>query len=381
MLEVAVMETHQCVHTRVPVDRKGCLSLCSITARNHGGCSEHHCTSEWRICRVCVTAAEKDRSTGLIDPVSGLCVRHGGKIASVREAVLEHIELSSEVKVIPVDQVSPLPNQPRKHFDTEKLQSLAESIRHRGQIQPGLVVKTPNGPLPYELRDGERRLRACALAGVPFRAMVQTSTDGGANEALLTSAVANFNREGHTPWEEIDLVVRLLRPCPDTGLKYSGIQVAESLGKSSFWISTRKTTGERLTRECLEYIREHTVIPFSIIKEVADLPLDEQLMSLMEYVEGKVKMPALKHRAGNYRKMQGRARARKPSDTWVSGRDVARTVMQKVEYLTGILTPEAIERDLKELIRQNGQPVIQLLESSVSELQRCIRLMKLAQCS
>jgi ParB-like chromosome segregation protein Spo0J len=66
--------------------------------------------------------------------------------------------------LIPLSQITPNPDQPRKHFDQEGLAELAESIKERGVIQPVLVRWTGEGG--YELLAGERRLRASQLAGL-----------------------------------------------------------------------------------------------------------------------------------------------------------------------------------------------------------------------
>ena len=62
-----------------------------------------------------------------------------------------------ELREIAVDLIAPNPNQPRKHFDEEALQALAESLRERGVLQPVLVRPRAQGG--YELLGGERRLR------------------------------------------------------------------------------------------------------------------------------------------------------------------------------------------------------------------------------
>ena len=62
-------------------------------------------------------------------------------------------------EVVPIDQISPNPHQPRADFDQTSLSSLADSIKQHGMLQPLLVRKTKDG---YELIIGERRLRAAS---------------------------------------------------------------------------------------------------------------------------------------------------------------------------------------------------------------------------
>jgi hypothetical protein len=65
--------------------------------------------------------------------------------------------------LVPLGDVHPNPDQPRKHFDDEKLAELAASIRTHGLLQPIVVRRMPSG---FELIAGERRFRAAHLAGV-----------------------------------------------------------------------------------------------------------------------------------------------------------------------------------------------------------------------
>jgi len=65
--------------------------------------------------------------------------------------------------VVPVREIRPNPDQPRKYFDEEKLAELASSIQRYGLLQPIVIRQKPDG---FELLAGERRLRAAQLAGV-----------------------------------------------------------------------------------------------------------------------------------------------------------------------------------------------------------------------
>ena len=70
-----------------------------------------------------------------------------------------------KVVALPVDQIEPSPYQARRTFNEEELAGLAASIRENGLLQPVTVRRL--GPDRYELIAGERRLRACKLAGMP----------------------------------------------------------------------------------------------------------------------------------------------------------------------------------------------------------------------
>ena len=64
---------------------------------------------------------------------------------------------------IPLERIQPNPAQPRQTFSQKELDSLSQSIRENGLLQPILVRHCSNG---YELIAGERRLRACRIAGL-----------------------------------------------------------------------------------------------------------------------------------------------------------------------------------------------------------------------
>jgi len=106
-----------------------------------------------------------------------------------------------------IEKISANPNQPRSHFDAEKLQQLADSIREKGVIQPLLV--TQGNDNRYVLIAGERRLRAAKLAGreeVPVVVMDK----GSDNESLELALIENIQRHDLNPIEEAVAYGRLL---------------------------------------------------------------------------------------------------------------------------------------------------------------------------
>jgi ParB family chromosome partitioning protein len=103
-----------------------------------------------------------------------------------------------ELREVPVESISPNPNQPRKHFDEEALSALAESLGERGVLQPVLVRPKPKGT--YELIAGERRWRASRIAGLKtIPALVRPHDDAATLELAL---IENMAREDLNPVEE-----------------------------------------------------------------------------------------------------------------------------------------------------------------------------------
>ena len=71
---------------------------------------------------------------------------------------------TSDNLYLPISQIEPYANQPRRHFDEEALQDLADSIREHGIIQPLTVRRLSSGY--YQIIAGERRWRAARIAGL-----------------------------------------------------------------------------------------------------------------------------------------------------------------------------------------------------------------------
>ena len=124
---------------------------------------------------------------------------------------------------LPIDAISPNPNQPRVHFDEELLEELAASIREIGVLQPVLAREMGNGD--YQLVAGERRWRAARRAGLAtIPAVVRRTDDLSSVEQAL---VENLHRQDLTPLEEAAAYQQLIE---DFGLTHE--QVSGRVGKS-----------------------------------------------------------------------------------------------------------------------------------------------------
>ncbi|UCG52613.1 MAG: ParB/RepB/Spo0J family partition protein [Candidatus Latescibacterota bacterium] len=118
-----------------------------------------------------------------------------GLEALIPQGVIDTLD-AEKVSHIPIDQITGNPHQPRKHFDEDKIRSLAESIRADGVLQPVVVRKRGDR---YELVMGERRLQAAKLAGVPsIPAIVRAVADA---DSLRLALVENLQREDLNPIE------------------------------------------------------------------------------------------------------------------------------------------------------------------------------------
>lgn len=113
-------------------------------------------------------------------------------------AMPEMVSAGDAVRELKLTEVEPRANQPRKHFDREQLQLLANSIAQHGVIQPIIVTENKNGT--YSIIAGERRWRASKLAGKTTIPAVVRSYDE--LQTAEVSLIENLQREDLNPIEE-----------------------------------------------------------------------------------------------------------------------------------------------------------------------------------
>lgn len=133
------------------------------------------------------------------------------------------VQTDGTVSTLPLHKIEPNPDQPRKTFDEEELQALADSIREHGIIQPLAVREIDSGI--YQIIAGERRWRAARLAGlseVPVQ--VIKADDRTVTELAL---IENLQRQDLNPIEEAEGYHRLMQ---EYGLTQEA--AAETVGKS-----------------------------------------------------------------------------------------------------------------------------------------------------
>lgn len=131
-----------------------------------------------------------------------------GKIPEEKEAVSPVSEKTKQQECkIPLRQIEPNRNQPRKQFDEDSITELSESIKQYGIIQPLVVQK--RGEHTYEIVVGERRWRAAKLAGLKeIPVIVKSYTE---QELAEISLVENIQRENLNPIEEAMAYRRLIQ--------------------------------------------------------------------------------------------------------------------------------------------------------------------------
>ena len=130
---------------------------------------------------------------------------------------------SGAVTKLPLQKVEPNPDQPRRTFDEEELQALADSIAAHGLIQPLAVRQTRNGY--YQIIAGERRWRAAKLAGLAEVPAVIIEADD--RKVMELGLIENLQREDLNPMEEAQGYRSLME---DYGLTQE--ETAQRVGKS-----------------------------------------------------------------------------------------------------------------------------------------------------
>ena len=105
---------------------------------------------------------------------------------------------SSAYQILPIYKVEPNPDQPRRDFDEEELQALADSISVHGVIQPLTVRQMPTGY--YQIIAGERRWRAARLANLSEIPVVIVEADD--KKAMELALIENLQRQDLNPVEE-----------------------------------------------------------------------------------------------------------------------------------------------------------------------------------
>src|SRR5580700_4799114 len=210
-------------HTSWPCSRQACASTASRARPDRGEA-------------VAQQRRGLGRGLGALIPESPLLADGDGTRGQDRAAGTEWAEspaasveaFGAHYKEISVSAITPNPRQPRRTFDEDALEELAESIRQVGLLQP--VVVRAAGPDRFELIMGERRWRASQRAGLTeIGAIVKQTQD---NDLLRDALIENLHRQQLDPLEEAAAYQQLL---DDFGATHE--QLAQKIGRSRPHIS------------------------------------------------------------------------------------------------------------------------------------------------
>lgn len=142
----------------------------------------------------------------------------------------QRVKSTAEIYNIPQAMIVPNPNQPRKRFDYDELENLAQSIRENGILQPITVRKREDKK--YELVSGERRLRAARLVGMVKIPSIVINIDD--KNSAMFSIIENLQRQSLNFFEEAEAIEKLVGE-----YAMSREEVAQKLGLAPSTVSNK----------------------------------------------------------------------------------------------------------------------------------------------
>jgi len=192
-------------------------------------------------------------------------------------ATKEKKTILDNVVELNVVDIEPMPNQPRKVFDENKLAELADSVREHGVIQPIIVEKSENG---YHIVAGERRWRAAKIVGLKtMPAIVKDYTESKRKQVAL---IENIQREDLNVME----VARALKELMELD-EYSVSEVAKVTGKSQSAVSNIVRL-LKLTPEVQKYVLDGKLVEGQARALLAIEDGEEQLRIANKVIEKKL---------------------------------------------------------------------------------------------
>jgi ParB family chromosome partitioning protein len=173
-------------------------------------------------------------------------------------------------RMIPVDQIRPNPEQPRKALGD--LRELTASIQEKGVLEPLLVRYVPRED-SYHIISGERRYHASRAAGLREVPCIEKTADDA--ETLEIALIENMQRKDLTPFEEADGLDRLM-----TQFEYTHEDMAKKIGKArssvSETLSLRKIP-ESIRKKCVD----SGVVSKSVLLQIARQPTERKMLEML----------------------------------------------------------------------------------------------------
>ena len=172
-------------------------------------------------------------------------------------------------RMIPVDQIRPNPEQPRKALGD--LRELTESIREKGVLEPLLVRFMPREDC-YYIISGERRYHASRAAGLREVPCIEKMADDA--ETLEIALIENIQRKDLTPFEEADGLQRLAEQ-----FDYTHDDVAKKIGRARSSVSetlSLRLIPEALRKKCIDA----GILSKSLLLQIAKQPTEKKMAEI-----------------------------------------------------------------------------------------------------
>lgn len=191
------------------------------------------------------------------------------------------------------------PDQPRKDFDQEGLEELAQSIQEYGLIQPIVVVKqTRKGHPPYRIVAGERRFRAASLLGLDKVPVLEKARRE--DEMPYLSVVENIQREDLSPIEEATAYQTIMRT-----EFLTQADLAKKLGKSRSYVANTVRLLQ-LDDASLKALKDGLLTSSQARSLLAEPDLDKRAHYRQLLIEGKTNVNQLEKKTGRRKRSKGR---------------------------------------------------------------------------
>jgi ParB family chromosome partitioning protein len=172
-------------------------------------------------------------------------------------------------RMIPVDQIRPNPDQPRKALGD--LRELTESIRQKGVLEPLLVRFVPREGCFYII-SGERRYHSARAAGLREVPAIEKMADDA--ETLEIALIENIQRKDLTPFEEADGLSRLV-----DHFNYTHDDLAKKLGRARSSVSETmilRTIPDSIRKKCME----SGLLSKSLLLQIAKQPTEKKMLEM-----------------------------------------------------------------------------------------------------
>jgi ParB family transcriptional regulator, chromosome partitioning protein len=176
-------------------------------------------------------------------------------------------------RMIPVDQIRPNPDQPRKALGD--LRELTESVKQKGVLEP-LLVRFVAREDCYYIISGERRYHASRAAGLREVPCIEKVADDA--ETLEIALIENMQRKDLTPFEEADGLLRL-----STEFEYTHEDMAVKIGRSRSSVTetlSLRNIPEALRKKCVE----NGIISKSVLLQIARQPTEKKMLEMLQRI-------------------------------------------------------------------------------------------------
>jgi ParB family chromosome partitioning protein len=175
-------------------------------------------------------------------------------------------------RFIPLELISPNPDQPRREFDD--LSELVASIREKGVLEPLIVRRFGDG---YQIVAGERRWRACKEIGLSVVPCIEKNVDD--REMLEIALIENLQRKDLTAFEEAEGLQALAEK-----FNYTHAQIAQVIGKSRTSV-TETLALNQIPKEVRDLCRQADISSKSLLLQIVRQPGIDEMKNLVMRIE------------------------------------------------------------------------------------------------